>query len=404
MSGSGYLAIDGQLPIVTMTASNLTSPLTSQTYPTVDLTDPESDPMRQVIDLSSPTPSPAPSPQRAMPSTDHMHSVIDIIHKHSSDFPAEESPKDAKAEAVSVRRKHATSGSLKRTSFVNSSRNKHESTRKRHKPLSTNSRFIVPSGFDDCTISDSSNPSLSTSPSHADVRSSGKNEDESDPFRFLSLPPEIRNSVYRLLLTTPSSPIELPRLANKIATRSAEWRKCKSARRKARFKSIFLEILQTCKQVHNEASGILYGCNVFKFRSCYSEGAKKIVLPTRHLHLLKHIKVAVISLAESLGQDRWVADLLKSFMHEDMQLETFELAWYGWRRLCLRKGGPLSLALQMLHVDRQFVVKIAGEARMQKDMALELQQNVRGARVEIHRPVKISTDGNSVELSDDEER
>lgn len=386
-----------------MAATDINPLVTSQTSLIIDLTDSEPNQVHQATDISFPSQNYQNMPR--LP-TDHMHSVVNIIRKQSSLSPPIEVSGDVKAEGVECSshfRKRSTIVPQQRVRYAETLKNIQKSTRKRQMRLRTGSAFKIPLSVDNHAIPESSNASQSTYPSYTDIHSPKKKGGAPSAFRFLSLPPEIRNSVYRLLLTTPTSPIELPRLANKIAKRSAEWQKCKSARRKARFKSIFLEVLQTCKQIHDEASGILYGCNVFKFRSCYSEGAKKVILPTRHLHLLKHIKVSVISLDESLGQDRWVADLLKSFTHEDMRLETFELVWYGWGRLHLHKGGPLSLALQMLHVDRQFVVKVTGAARMEKDMALELKQNVRGARVEIHRPVKISSDGVTVELSDDEE-
>ena len=379
-----------------MEASNVTPLPTSQTPLIIDLTETEPYPAHQITHDCPTTPKPP---------TDHMHPVVEIIREQSSLSLNIEAPKDVRAEEAEIasrRKKSSIARSPQRCRYADAAIITQSSAGMRRKELHKGSAFVIPSGINNQTIPESLIASHSTNPLYADNQFSIKRK-ASGAFRFLCLPPEIRNSVYRLLLTTPNSPIELPRLASKIAKRSAEWQKCKSARRRARFKTIFLEVLQACKRIHDEASGILYGCNVFKFRSCYSEGAKKVILPTRHLHLLKHIKVAVISRAESLGQDQWVADLLKSFTHEDMRLETFELVWYGWRRLCLRQGGPLSLALQMLHVDRRFVVKVTGEARMQKDMALELKQNVRGARVEIHRPVKISSDGTTVELSDDDE-
>ena len=217
-------------------------------------------------------------------------------------------------------------------------------------------------------------------------------------FPLLSLPPELRNTVYRLLLTTPHTPIELPRITRDVAIRAREWIKCKNSRsKKARFKSLFLEILETCKQVHDEGSSILYGCNVFKFRSCHSEGPKIVVLPTRHLHLLKNIKVSVISREPHNGQDEWVANLLKTFVKDGMQLETFEMSWYGWRRYHLRAYGLVCHALQLLQAEKQFTIKVLGEARMEKRMAQQLQLHIHSWRVEIHRPINADT---GAELSD----
>ena len=88
------------------------------------------------------------------------------------------------------------------------------------------------------------------------------------PFPFMKFPPEIRNSVYRLLLTTPYSPVKFQRPTGCNGARHrAQWAKYKSIKMRRRHKKIFLEILGVCKQVHNEAIGIMYGCNVFKYRS-----------------------------------------------------------------------------------------------------------------------------------------
>lgn len=67
-------------------------------------------------------------------------------------------------------------------------------------------------------------------------------EHKKQRFPFLHLPPELRNAIYRLLLTT----LELPRITRDIAIRAREWTKCRDSRSKrAKFKSLFLEILQT---------------------------------------------------------------------------------------------------------------------------------------------------------------
>ena len=87
-------------------------------------------------------------------------------------------------------------------------------------------------------------------------------------FPFLALAPEIRNNVYKLLLTRPyKEPIELPRPTSKAAkARSATIRDCKTAQQRRAHKQLFLEILATCRQIHDEASGIIYGCNIFQYR------------------------------------------------------------------------------------------------------------------------------------------
>ncbi len=218
-------------------------------------------------------------------------------------------------------------------------------------------------------------------------RSNGK-KPSVQPFAFLALPPEIRNSVYRALLTTPNAPIELPRLTGAYGRKHADqWRACTTTKMKRRHKSIFLEILGTCRQIHDEASGIMYGCNVFKYRSDHREGPRNVVLPTRHLQLLKHIKISVISGEPNNGQDRWVTDLVRCFVKDGMQLETFELTWFGWKKYSLAKDNLVCQTLQSLNVGKHFMIKVMGEARMQTAMKEELEQRLRAKTVEIHRPV-----------------
>lgn len=95
-----------------------------------------------------------------------------------------------------------------------------------------------------------------------------------------------------------------------------------------------------------------------------------------------------------------MADLIKQFVKEDLRLETFEMAWFGWKRLHLRAGGLVCQALLCLDVERSLVIKVTGEARMDKKMKEELEQGLRSNRVEIHRPIKPITGG---ELSEEDE-
>lgn len=71
-------------------------------------------------------------------------------------------------------------------------------------------------------------------------------QDPVPPCRFLGLPAELRNRIYGLLLDTGDLDTAFP------------------------------VILQSCKQIYSEASGILYGCNTFKItitrRGVYAQG------------------------------------------------------------------------------------------------------------------------------------
>lgn len=68
--------------------------------------------------------------------------------------------------------------------------------------------------------------------------------------RLLQLPPELRNHIWRLLL-----------LQDIQTKRGSHWHSISDAsKRRARFCA---NVLRTCKQVHSEATPILYGENVF---------------------------------------------------------------------------------------------------------------------------------------------
>lgn len=340
-------------------------------------------------------------PDTSVSRNDHMHPVVDLVRHGPLEIPIKASSKRdrKKAREDSPSKSWCSTSSKPRVSVATAN-----SPGQRIKSLRTapeestvlDARFIPPPTLSFLAKQQplydmpSQSPSSIVSTTTSIVNDAARHKNQKFP--FLHLPPELRNETYRLLLTTPNAPIELPRITRDIAVRAREWMKCKDSRSKrAKFKSLFLEVLETCKLVHEEGSSILYGCNIFKFRSCHSEGPKNVVLPTRHLRLLKSIKVSVISREPCNGQDMWVANLLKTFVKDEMLLETFEMSWYGWRRYNLRTDGLVCQTLQLLQAEKQFTVKVLGEARMEKEMVQQLQRNIHSWKVEIHRPVNADT-------------
>lgn len=342
-----------------------------------------------------------PDPVSAVPG-DHMHAVIALLRPGAIDLTQDTSDS---------RRKWGSAGITSST------------LRKAHSPLSHISNIKAEQAYDPLETGSlqkshqwTKEPSMSTSPlAWSPVRqpekSMGSVVDQEHgrkfgrkpfkPFPFMKFPPEIRNCVYKLLLTTPKFPIEFPEPTGRNrALRAASWEKCTTWKMRRKHKTIFLEILEVSKQLHAEASGILYGCNVFKYRSDYGKGPRPLILPTRHLQLLKHIKISVMSGSPRIGQDQWVADLVKQFAKEELRLETFEMTWFGWNRFHLRAGGLVCQALLCLDVERYLVIKVTGEARMDKEMKEELEQGLRSQRVEVHRPIKPIT---GEELSEEDE-
>lgn len=356
----------------------------------IDLTDSQADQLHHTNDSALQ----APSRSTQSPRPDHMHPVVDLLHHQSASSTATGNPRTRKEKDI---KRFDTKPNYNRDLTSSQSEpSSHKVLVENHGPYTRTRDEQAHEGpgcidgdlydiFQSANLDPSSHPkNRPPSQTIGNKRRKNNGEKATEPFPFIQLPPEIRNVIYFLLLTTPNTPIELPKLTRNAAARAAQWTKCNSASRRKKFKSLFLEILQTCKQIHDEASGILYGCNVFKFRSDYKEGPKNIVLPTRHLHLLKHIKISVISREESIGQEGWVANLLDGFRGDEMRLDTFEMTWFGWKLFFLQKGGMVSRALQMLRVEKKIIVKVTGETRMEKDMLLELEQNTNAKEVEIH--------------------
>lgn len=349
---------------------------------------PPSGHLPQLIELTIPDPVVG-SPR------DHMHAVVALLRPGAIDLTQDTS--DDRRKRISSPRQKAHSPLSQSSKIeaeqmydpteIGSLQRSHQRTEERTEEPITSSIPLA------CNRSETS----VVDQEHA--RKAGKNPFR--PFPFMEFPPEIRNCVYKMLLTSPKMPIEFPEPTGRNrALRAANWEKCTTWKMRRRHKTIFLEILEVSKQLHAEASGILYGCNIFKYRSDYGKGPRQMILPTRHLQLLKHIKISVMSGSPLIGQDQWVADLVKQFVKEGLRLETFEMTWFGWKRYHLKAGGLVCQALLCLDVGRHLVVKITGEARMDKEMKEELERVLRSKRVEIHRPVKPIT---GEELSDDDE-
>ncbi len=343
------------------------------------------------------------SDEKDTPVEDHMHTVIDILRPGAVDLTETETKSRRKRRNVGVADPSHKGG---RTHGSHSQASSNE-TKKKKSSSEARLRQSPQKDAETISLSNASSirwkvPTQLEPPSSLRTQAGKASNAPFKPVPFMDFPPEIRNLVYRFLLTTPLTPIELPELTGRNgAAHRAQWAKCTTAKMRRKHKSIFLEILETCKQVHDEASGILYGCNVFKYRSNPGARSTRVVLPTRHLQLLKHIKISVMSRGGQRNQDEQVAELVKQFAKDGLSLETFEITWWGEDRYHLRAESPMCMALGSLVVERHFIMKVAGQARMERGMKDQLERILlsKGAKilVEIHRPVK----ENGEELSDE---
>ncbi|KAK0513997.1 hypothetical protein JMJ35_003719 [Cladonia borealis] len=341
--------------------------------------------------------------QENTPVEDHMHAVVDILRPGAVDLTETETSSRRKRRNMGAadpsHKRRRTHGSHSQAASIETKKKKSSvEPRLRQSPQEKDGTMSLSSA----SSTRGSMPRRFEPTSRLSTQAKKASNAPFKPFPFMDFPPEIRNSVYRFLLTTPLTPIELPELTGRNgAAHRAQWAKCTTAKMRRKHKTIFLEILETCKQVHDEASGILYGCNVFKYRSNPGARSTRVVLPTRHLQLLKHIKISVMSRGFQRDQDEQVAELVKQFAKDGLALETFEITWWGQDRYHLRADSPMCIALGKLVVERHFIMKVAGEARMERGMKDQLERILlsKGARivVEIHRPVK----DNGEELDDD---
>lgn len=82
---------------------------------------------------------------------------------------------------------------------------------------------------------------------------------DEDTFPFLSLPPEIRNRIYDLLLCIPG------KIHPSTARPTSTPRKTRNQRFAPPTPDSALSLLAVNKQINNEAFGIFYHCNAFEF-------------------------------------------------------------------------------------------------------------------------------------------
>jgi hypothetical protein len=116
------------------------------------------------------------------------------------------------------------------------------------------------------------NPEKRRLPDSQDLLSRKPKKQREEPLGFVELPPEIRNAIYRYALRSDTA-----------------------IKGNARIPTIGL--LRTCKQIHKEASSILYGENTFRFKATidyktkpeihltdYPDTRKQAIWPPRFYH------------------------------------------------------------------------------------------------------------------------
>lgn len=248
------LAARGETIDLTATASASSSSVAPSGHPT------------HLIDLTMPHPVPA-APR------DHMHAVVALLRPETINLTQDKSDVRRKGRAA----KDTNSPSRKAQSSL--SQNSNIKVEQTHGPIVT--EFLQRSHQRAREPSMSSIPLAWSQTCQSDTSVVGQQQAQTSrrkhfkPFPFMDFPPEIRNCIYKMLLATSKIPIEFPEPTGRNrALRAANWEKCITWKMKRTYKTIFLEILRVSKQLHAEASGIFYGCNVFKYRSDYGTYTK----------------------------------------------------------------------------------------------------------------------------------
>lgn len=206
--------------------------------------------------------------QVSCPPRDHMHAVVALLRPSANDL-AQDEPEDSRTSRVT-----GHTSSSRRDAQTSLSQSSNIEPEQSYDRIYSGSRQRSHERGDKPNMSSISlawNPDCRSDSSIGVKYHVQKSEKElHKPFPFMEFPSEIRNCVYKMLLTTPKTPIEFPEPTGRNrALRAANWEKCTSWKMRRRHKTIFLEVLEVSKQLHAEASGILYGCNVFKYRSDY---------------------------------------------------------------------------------------------------------------------------------------
>ena len=119
-------------------------------------------------------------------------------------------------------------------------------------------------------------------------------------FRFLDLPPELRNEVYFWALNSPTGNL-LP--VQRINPRRYEMRVSVLPGDELQTLGLFNQnLILTCKQVHSEASGLIYHYNTFIMLDPNYLRAALFYQP-RHVYRIEHMWIA-INVLDSEGRQR----------------------------------------------------------------------------------------------------
>ncbi|KAI9692096.1 MAG: hypothetical protein M1820_009531 [Bogoriella megaspora] len=108
------------------------------------------------------------------------------------------------------------------------------------------------------------------------------------PFRFLDLPMELRIAVYKLLLKSRSQPLHF-RMPLTSSAFDGDIDLFNLRYERAPSETINVELLRTCRQIHMEATSVLYGDNVFAMTAVSDEDSQEACfLPNSTVTALKN--------------------------------------------------------------------------------------------------------------------
>lgn len=154
-----------------------------------------------------------------------------------------------------------------------------------------------------------------------------KQLDREITFRFLDLPPELRNRVYEELLH-----------------HNDELTKCggRFYRDVPRSSTAFPALLRTCQKIHNEARGILYAQSSILMRKCEIDSFVRYDNTTRRIYFqmcllsIRHITLAADTRREDCKYPRMAFTAIATAATDTPELQVLNLVDTGRRRAVAR--------------------------------------------------------------------
>lgn len=170
-------------------------------------------------------------------------------------------------------------------------------------------------------------------------------------FRFLDLPPELRNRIYEMVLRFPDTGINLTR-KKKLQTFRVDYHQkdeildpyCASDRESlvtVEHLSGLLALLFSCKKIHREASSVFYEVNNFRFDTIKGLHSALVAMSPRTQKQVEGLHLYLDSTDETLDYMEAVGDLLHQLAPKRLKFTFDHRGWfekYNAKRIRMNNG------------------------------------------------------------------